>query len=186
VVRPPRPPDDSLEEAICEAVFRYQLRQPLADAPQPLGYYLARLGRDPDDACLRRLRALAPGVQPLSRCRVSARDGVVDRVTGGRGVIVQVTRLTWVHAAAVDVVGGISSPIGRPPAFATTSSMRGATGLLRPSISSGEHDPLHRHSCAPFLRDPAVGVSGTAPITVAREWDDQTLDWRRTLLPPRG
>jgi hypothetical protein len=27
-------------------------------------------------------------------------------VTGARGVIVQVTRLTWVHAAAVDVVGG--------------------------------------------------------------------------------
>jgi hypothetical protein len=31
---------------------------------------------------------------------------VVDRVTGASGVIMQVTRLTWVHAAAVDVVGG--------------------------------------------------------------------------------
>jgi hypothetical protein len=99
-------PDAHLEAAIYEAVFRYQLRQPLADAPRPLGYYLARLGRDPDDACLGRLRSLAPAVQPLSRCRVSVRDGVVDRVTGARGVIMQVTRLTWVHAAAVDVVGG--------------------------------------------------------------------------------
>jgi hypothetical protein len=106
LVRPSWQPDARLEEAVCEAIFRYQLRQPLADAPQPLGYYLARQGRDPDDAFLRRLRALAPGVQPLSRCRVSARDGVVDRVTGTRGVIVQVTRLTWVHAAAVDVTGG--------------------------------------------------------------------------------
>ena len=45
-------------------------------------------------------------VQPLSQCRVTAREGVVDRVTGARGVILQVARLTWVHAAAVDVVGG--------------------------------------------------------------------------------
>jgi hypothetical protein len=106
LLRPPSPPDDCMEEAVCEAVFRYQLRQPLADAPQPSRYYLARQGRDPDAAFLGRLNAVAPGVQPLSRCRVSARDGVVDRVTGARGVIVQVTRLTWVHAAAVDVVGG--------------------------------------------------------------------------------
>jgi hypothetical protein len=93
-------------EAICEAVFRYQVQQPLADAPWPLGYYLARQGRDPDDAFLGRLRTLGPEVQPLSRCRVSARDGVIDRLTGARGVIMQVTRLTWVHAAAVDVIGG--------------------------------------------------------------------------------
>jgi hypothetical protein len=99
-------PDARLEAAISETVFRYQLQQPLADAPRPLGYYLARQGRDPDHACLRRLSVLRPGVQPLSRCRVSARDGVVDRVTGARGVIMQVTRLTWVHAAAVDVIGG--------------------------------------------------------------------------------
>ena len=99
-------PDVRLEAAIYETVFRYQLQQPLADAPRPLRYYLARQGRDPDDACLGRLRAFAADVQPLSHCRVSARDGVVDRVTGARGIIVQVTRLAWVHAAAVDVVGG--------------------------------------------------------------------------------
>jgi hypothetical protein len=37
---------------------------------------------------------------------VTAREGVVDRTTGARGVIVQVARLAWIHAAAVDVVGG--------------------------------------------------------------------------------
>jgi hypothetical protein len=99
-------PDARPEAAIYEAVFRYQLHQPLTDAPRPLGYYLAQQGRDPDDACLGRLRTLMPGVQPLSRGRVSARDGGVDRMTGAHGVIVQVTRLTWVHASAVDVLGG--------------------------------------------------------------------------------
>ena len=45
-------------------------------------------------------------VHPFSRCRVTARDGVVDRMTGVQGVILQVARLVWVHAAAVDAVGG--------------------------------------------------------------------------------
>jgi hypothetical protein len=99
-------PDARLEAAISEAVFRYQVQQPLMDAPRPLRYYLAQQGRDPDDTLLCRLRTLGREVQPLSHCRVSARDGVVDRVTGARGVIIQVARLTWVHAAAVDVVGG--------------------------------------------------------------------------------
>jgi hypothetical protein len=105
-VKTPTPPDERLEEAVCEAVFQYQLQQPLADAPHPLRYYMARQGRDPRGAVLGRLRSLAPGVQPFSQCRVSGRDGVVDRTTGARGVILQVTRFTWPHATAADVVGG--------------------------------------------------------------------------------
>ena len=103
---PPGPSRPALEAAVCEAVFRYQLQQPPADPPQPPRYYLALRGRDPDAALLRRLGAVTPGVQPFSHCRVTAREGVVDRATGARGVIVQVARLAWVHAAAVDVVGG--------------------------------------------------------------------------------
>jgi hypothetical protein len=105
-VKTPTPPDERLEEAVCEAVFQYQLQQPLEDAPHPLRYYVARQGRDPREAVLGRLRRLTPGVQPFSQCRVSGRDGVVDRTTGARGVILQVARVTWPHATAADVVGG--------------------------------------------------------------------------------
>ena len=101
---PPR--REHCEAAVCEAVFRYQLQQPLVDHSQVLRYYLALRGGDPDEAFLHRLRALTPWVQPLSQCRVTARDGVIDRATGTCGVIVQVARVTWVHAAAVEVVGG--------------------------------------------------------------------------------
>src|ERR671919_706735 len=61
-VTAPTPPDERLEEAVCETVFQYQLQQPLSDAPHPLRYYVARQGRDPSGAMLGRLRRLAPGV----------------------------------------------------------------------------------------------------------------------------
>jgi hypothetical protein len=105
-VQTPTPPDDRLEEAVGEAVFQYQLRQPLADAPHLLRYYVAWYGRDPETAVLHRLQRLGPAVHPFSHCRVTARDGVVDRTTGARGVILQVARCTWPHATAADVVGG--------------------------------------------------------------------------------
>lgn len=44
VVRLPQPSDTCLEAAVCEAVLRYQLQQPLMDQPQPLRYYLALQG----------------------------------------------------------------------------------------------------------------------------------------------
>jgi len=105
-VKTPPPLDERLEEAVCEAVFQYQLQQPLADAPHPLRYYVARQGRDPSGTVLGRLRRRTPEVQPFSQCRVSGRDGVVDRTTGARGVILQVARVTWPHATAAGVVGG--------------------------------------------------------------------------------
>ncbi len=61
------------EAAVCEAVFRYQLQQPLVDYPQIPRYYLALHGQDPDERLLHRLGQLTPWVQPLSRCRVTAR-----------------------------------------------------------------------------------------------------------------
>jgi hypothetical protein len=103
---PRTPGRERLEAAVYEAVFRYQLQQPLVDHPQVPRYYLALQGHDPDAALLHRLRELAPWVQPLSQCRVTARDGVIDRATGAGGVILQVARLAWVRATTVDVVGG--------------------------------------------------------------------------------
>src|SRR5688500_13223466 len=78
---PHTPGRERHEEAVCEAVLRYQLQQPLVDHPHVPHYYLALQGHDPDAALLRRLRALTPWVQPLSQCRVTARDGVLDRTT---------------------------------------------------------------------------------------------------------
>ena len=73
--RPRRPVPTPIEVAVCEVVFRYQLQQPLADAPQPSQYYFALQGRDPKAAVLHRLQRLGHAVHPFSHCRVTARDG---------------------------------------------------------------------------------------------------------------
>jgi hypothetical protein len=99
-------PYERLDAVIAEAVFGYHLQRLLADQPSPLRYYLALCGRDPDEALLRRLQTIAAGVEPRSQCRVSARTGVTDRATGAAGVILEVTSLSWIHVAAVEVVGG--------------------------------------------------------------------------------
>jgi hypothetical protein len=93
-------------EAIYKAVFRAQLDQLMADQSHPSRYYLSLQGHDPSPAVMEQFRTLAPGVQPLSRCRVSAHNGVTDRKTGAAGLIVEVGRLHWLHETAVDVVGG--------------------------------------------------------------------------------
>lgn len=104
--RPHRHVRDRPDAVIAEAVFCHLLRQFTANQRHPMGYYLALQGHEPDAALLRRLQALAPGVQPRSHCRVSTRTGVTDRATGAAGVILEVTSMSWRHAAAVEVVGG--------------------------------------------------------------------------------
>ena len=82
---PRRPVLTPLEVAVGEAVFRYQLQQPLADAPQPAHYYLALQGRDPEAAVLHRLQRLGPAVHPFSRCQVTARIPVPSHTLGALG-----------------------------------------------------------------------------------------------------
>jgi hypothetical protein len=99
---PSATPDDTIHEI----VFRYQLQQHAAAQLPPMRYYLALRGRDPGEDLLSRVQALVSQVQPVSQCRVSARDGVIDRKTGAHGLIIEVSSLGWLHVTAAEVVGG--------------------------------------------------------------------------------
>jgi hypothetical protein len=99
-------PRATSDDAVHETVFRYQLQQHAAAQLLPTRYYLALQGHNPGEDLLCRMRVLVSQVQPLSQCRVSARDGVIDRKTGTRGLIVEVRSLRWLHMAVVEVVGG--------------------------------------------------------------------------------
>jgi hypothetical protein len=102
---------------IVEAVCRDLLQQLAADRSHPRRYYLALRGDDPDAALLRRVRALAPGVEPRSRCRVSARAGVVDHATGDPGVILEMSQVSWRHATAAEILAGYYATPWRAAAF---------------------------------------------------------------------
>ena len=99
-------PSGPLNAVIVEAVCRDLLHQLVVDWSYPRRYYLALRGGDPQAALLRRVRALAPGVQPRSQCRVSARSGVVDHGTGDPGVILEVSQVSWRSAAAAEILAG--------------------------------------------------------------------------------
>jgi hypothetical protein len=99
-------PSGPLNAVIVETVCRDLLQQFVAEGLYPRRFYLALRGSDPQAALLRRVRALAPGVQPRSQCRVSARSGVVDHVTGDPGVILEVSQVSWRHAAAAESLAG--------------------------------------------------------------------------------
>jgi hypothetical protein len=99
-------PSGPLNAVIVEAVCRDLLQQLVADGPSPQRYYLALRGGDPQAALLRRVRALAPGVQPRSQCRVSARSGVVDHATGEPGAILEVSQVSWRSASAAESLAG--------------------------------------------------------------------------------
>jgi len=157
-VKTPTPPDERLEEAVYEAVFQYQLQQPLADAPHPLRYYVARQGLDPSEAVLGRLRRRTPRVQPFSQCQVSGRDGVVDRTTGARGVILQVPaspgrmrrRRRW-SVGTISRIGSRQFPL-------PTSSTTPAGGRSRRPTSSGGCD-----HCSRVPRDASSSAAPMAP-----------------------
>ena len=57
-------PSGPLNAVIVETVCRDLLQQSVADGLYPRRFYLALRGSDPQAALLRRVRALAPGVQP--------------------------------------------------------------------------------------------------------------------------
>jgi hypothetical protein len=99
-------PSGPLNAVIVEAACRHLLQQLASARPYPLRYYLALRGGDPQASLLRRVRALAPGVQPRSQCRVSARSGVVDRTTGDPGVILEVSQVSWRYATAAEILAG--------------------------------------------------------------------------------
>jgi hypothetical protein len=115
--RPRRRPRARANAAIAAAVCRHLLHQLTADQPPLLRYYLELRGSDPETVVLHRLRALMPGVQPRSQCRVSVRTGVTDRATGAAGALLEVTSVSWRRATAVQVVAGYYATPWRAAAF---------------------------------------------------------------------
>ncbi len=98
------------EDDIRDAVFRYQMRHNASALQQKTGaFYLSinTLGfdRSPSDGFIARFRGCKPPVRGVACCIAEA-DGVRDRRTGDKGIVLRVGRIRWVSSTEVDVDGG--------------------------------------------------------------------------------
>ena len=92
------------EENVVELVFRYQIEEESKSEGKAI-FFLARpADTDPSDEFMQRFSGL-PGVRKFSQGNKRG-DGVTDKKTGERGIILDVHRIEWVNDAEVKVGAG--------------------------------------------------------------------------------
>jgi hypothetical protein len=90
------------EENIAEAVFRYQFENCCVN-PKYSVYFISRGDDlDPSDNFMKRFAGHNPPVKKVSQS-VKVSDGVNDKETGERGVILGIHRIKWLNNAEIDV-----------------------------------------------------------------------------------
>ncbi|UCH35106.1 MAG: cellulase family glycosylhydrolase, partial [Armatimonadota bacterium] len=98
-------PRSAAEDAIREAVFRYEMQRNSADA-----YFLATgqdEDHDPGDDLMQQFMR-DEGVKPFSRCSLTDAR-FVDQATGKPGMILRARTITWISESEVTVEGGYST-----------------------------------------------------------------------------
>lgn len=97
--------------SIREATFRYQFQKNASGQQQKASaYFLTFSDGDendyPDASFLKRFADVTPPVRSGKDCDSSAEKGVVDKVTGQRGLIFHVGAIKWISETEVEVSGG--------------------------------------------------------------------------------
>ena len=100
------------EDAVREAVFRYQFTNNAAHGPATAekkieAYYLSigEKDADPADAFMNRFAGNKPPVRKVSECSM-AKMRVTDKQTGKRGLIFRVSLIKWISDTEAEVKGG--------------------------------------------------------------------------------
>jgi hypothetical protein len=95
------------EDDIREAVFRYQFdHDAIQQKPHTKVYFISFENRkDPDDKFLKRFAGNIPNVKKESQAVASnnGTGGVIDKESGGLGIIFRITQLKWVNENEVEV-----------------------------------------------------------------------------------
>jgi hypothetical protein len=97
------------EDAIREAVFRWQFDHNISGQQQKAQVYFLSIGEkggDPSDAFMKRFADRKPPVRKKSACTADAYKGVWDKQTGEEGLILRVTNIKWNSDTEVEVTGG--------------------------------------------------------------------------------
>jgi hypothetical protein len=99
----------SQEDDIREAVFRWQFNHNASGQQWTASAYFLEVNQgdgEPSDEFMRRFADHKPPARKKSACRTSFREGVVDKKTGGKGLIFSVTSMIWISDTEVVVAGG--------------------------------------------------------------------------------
>jgi hypothetical protein len=97
------------EDDIREAVFRWQFDHNVSGQQKKAKVYFLSVGDnygDPSDEFIKRFADNKPPVRKRSECTADAGKGVLDKKTGGQGLIFNVTRIQWKSDTEVEVEGG--------------------------------------------------------------------------------
>jgi len=97
------------EDDIREAVFRYQFQHNSSIQGRRAGVYCLSVrekNADPQQTFIQRFAGFRPPVRKASDCITDPYKGVLERITGKRGLLFRVRSIKWLSDAKVQVVGG--------------------------------------------------------------------------------
>jgi hypothetical protein len=109
---PDKPVISRTVDDIAEVVFRHQVSEEGRDKPMAAFFLSRGEDADPGDEFMRRFEGMAH-VRKFSQCDKRG-DGVTDKKTGERGMILRIHRIEWINDAEVKVgVGTYTGGWGR-------------------------------------------------------------------------
>ena len=99
----------SQEDDIREAAFRWQFDHNVSGQQKKAKVYFLAVGEksaDPSDEFIKRFADNKPPVRKRSECSADPGKGVLDKKTGGQGLMFLVTSIKWNSDTEVEVKGG--------------------------------------------------------------------------------
>lgn len=92
------------EDDIAEVVFRDQFKQCFPDKERQVYFLFRKAKEDPSNKFMKRFQENTPPVKKFSQSRKHS-DGISDKDSGRRGILLGVGKIQWVDDSKVEVIG---------------------------------------------------------------------------------
>jgi hypothetical protein len=101
-------PPLSREDAVREAVFKYQIERMTSALQQKDVVFFLSVDEEanPSDALLTRFAGRRPPVKKASESFSKEYEGIYDKETGKKGILFRITSIKWVSETEAEVEGG--------------------------------------------------------------------------------
>lgn len=92
------------EDDIAEVIFRYQFKECFPDKQRQVYFLFRKAKEDPSDEFMKRFERNAPPVKKFSQ-GTKRSDGITDKDSGQRGIVLGVGKIQWLNDSKVEVIG---------------------------------------------------------------------------------